>query len=117
MNSRDLLLKTLSHKEPDRIVFDMGSTAVTGIHVLALENLSADYCLEKIVTENARATGKGFVVGLGGTAPGDIALVPGMQLRLPKGIRGISERYISNICALIKSGMLISAIKKFSRTE
>lgn len=227
MNSRDLLLKTLSHKEPDRIVFDMGSTAVTGIHVLALENLRAYYGLEKrpvtviepyqmlglvepdlieaagidvvgawggenmfgywnhephkmfktfwgqevsvpvkfsdtkdengdllsyptgdttvppsakmprasyffdaierqgpiddenldvndnleefapisdetlkhwkMVTENARATGKGVVAGLGGTALGDIALVPGMQLRHPKGIRGISEWYMSTI--------------------
>lgn len=227
MNSRDLLLKTLSHKEPDRIVFDMGSTAVTGIHVLALENLRAYYGLEKrpvtviepyqmlglvepdlieaagidvvgawggenmfgywnhephkmfktfwgqevsvpvkfsdtkdengdllsyptgdttvppsakmprasyffdaierqgpiddenldvndnleefapisdetlkhwkMATENARATGKGVVAGLGGTALGDIALVPGMQLRHPKGIRGISEWYMSTI--------------------
>lgn len=227
MNSRDLLLKTLSHKEPDRIVFDMGSTAVTGIHVLALENLRAYYGLEKrpvtviepyqmlglvetdlieaagidvvgawggenmfgywnhaphkmfktfwgqevlvpvkfsdtkdengdllsyptgdttvppsakmpqasyffdaierqgtiddenldvndnleefdpitdetlrhwkMVTENARASGKGVVAGLGGTALGDIALVPGMQLRHPKGIRGISEWYMSTI--------------------
>jgi hypothetical protein len=227
MNSRNLLLKTLNHREPDRIVFDMGSTAVTGIHVLALENLRAYYGLEKrpvtviepyqmlglvetdlieaagidvlgawgednifgywnhaphkifktfwgqevyvpdkfsdkkdgngdlisfpsgdttvspsakmpqasyffdaierqgpiddenldvndnleeftpvsdktlmhwkTVTENARATGKGVVAGLGGTALGDIALVPGMQLRNPKGIRGIAEWYMSTI--------------------
>jgi len=47
MNSRDILRETLNHKEPERIVFDMGSTAVTGIHVLALENLRNYYGLEK----------------------------------------------------------------------
>ena len=47
MNSRDLLIQTLNHQEPERIVFDMGSTAVTGIHVLALENLRNYYGLEK----------------------------------------------------------------------
>lgn len=47
MNSRDLLQKTLNHQEPDRIVFDMGSNAVTGIHVKTLENLCKYYGLEK----------------------------------------------------------------------
>jgi len=227
MTSRDLLLTTLCHKEPERIVFDMGSTAVTGIHVLALENLRNYYGLEKkpvkviepyqmlglleddimeaagidvlgawgennmfgywnhapyklfktfwgqevlvpekfsdlmvgkgdllsfpegdssvppsakmskasyffdaierqlpidednmdvndnmeeftpisdqtllhwkIVSEQARAAGRGVVAGLGGTALGDIALVPGMQLRQPRGIRGIAEWYMSTI--------------------
>lgn len=227
MNSRDLLIKTLNHQETERIVFDMGSTAVTGIHVLALENLRDYYGLEKkpvrviepyqmlglveddlieaagidvigawgennmfgfwnhaplksfktfwgqevlvpekfstkmdergdllsfpegdatvppsakmphasyffdaierqlpvdddnldvndnmeeftpiteqtllhwkTVTGLARATGKGVAVGLGGTALGDIALVPGMQLRQPRGIRGIADWYMSTI--------------------
>jgi len=227
MNSRDILRETLNHKEPERIVFDMGSTAVTGIHVLALENLRNYYGLEKspvrviepyqmlglveedlieaigidvlgawgennmfgywnhsplklfktfwgqevlvpekfsnqidnngdllsfpegdtsvppsskmpkasyffdaierqlpiddenldvndnmeefapikegtllhwkTVTEQARSTGKGVVAGLGGTALGDIALVPGIQLRQPRGIRGIAEWYMSTI--------------------
>jgi len=227
MNSRDLLLQTLNHKEPKRIVFDLGSTAVTGIHVLALENLRNYYDLEKrpvkviepyqmlglveddlmeaagidvigawgennmfgywnhapfklfktfwgqevlvpekfsdlidekgdllsfpegdisippsakmpkasyffdaierqqpidddnldvndnleeftpiseetllhwkTVSAQARNTGKGVVAGLGGTALGDIALVPGIQLRQPRGIRGIAEWYMSTI--------------------
>jgi len=33
--------------QPERIVFDMGSNAVTGIHVKALENLRNFYGLEK----------------------------------------------------------------------
>ncbi|NWJ52143.1 MAG: methyltransferase [Bacteroidetes bacterium] len=227
MTSKDLLQQTLNHKEPERIVFDMGSNAVTGIHVLALENLRNYYGLEKhpvrviepyqmlglveadlidaigidvvgawghdnmfgysnqpplklfktfwnqeilvpekfstqtdsngdllsfpegdstlpasakmpvsgyffdaierqqiidednlkvednleeftpitdkllnywkVETTKASATGKGVVAGFGGTALGDIALVPGMQLKQPKGIRGIAEWYMSTI--------------------
>jgi uroporphyrinogen-III decarboxylase len=39
MTSQELLIQTLNHKQPERVVFDMGSSAVTGIHVRALENL------------------------------------------------------------------------------
>ena len=35
MNSRTRLLTALDHREPDRIPFDLGSTQVTGIHVVA----------------------------------------------------------------------------------
>ena len=227
MTSKEILQQTLNHKDTERIVFDMGSTAVTGIHVLALENLRNYYGLEKRpvrviepyqmlglvekdlidaigidvigawsydnmlgysnqaplklfktfweqeilvpekfntqtnkkgdlvsfpegdltvepsarmpqsgyffdaierqepidedtlkvednleefapVTEEilhywknetaiARASGKGVVAGLGGTALGDIALVPGMQLKQPKGIRSIAEWYMSTV--------------------
>lgn len=41
MNSRERLLAALNHKEPDRIPFDLGSTQVTGIHVVAYRNLRA----------------------------------------------------------------------------
>ena len=46
---------------------------------------------------NARATGKAVIAGLGGTALGDIALVPAVQLKHPKGIRDIAEWYISTL--------------------
>lgn len=49
---------------------------------------------EKTARE-ARATGKAVIAGLGGTALGDIALVPGLQLKNPKGIRDITEWYMS----------------------
>ncbi len=39
MNSRERLLTTLVHQEPDRIPFDLGSTQVTGIHVVAYRRL------------------------------------------------------------------------------
>jgi hypothetical protein len=47
MTSKELLQQTLAHTQPERIVFDMGSTAVTGIHVRALEKLRMYYGLEK----------------------------------------------------------------------
>jgi hypothetical protein len=227
MTSYELLQKTLNHQQPDRIVFDMGSTAVTGIHVRALENLRNHYGLEKrpvrviepyqmlglvetdlmdaigidvtaawgeknmlgynnnqqlklfktfwgqevlvperfsskiddngdllsfpdgdetippsarmpkasyffdaierqqpiddeklnvndnleefspvnektiaywkAETARVRSTGRGVVAALGGTALGDIALVPGMNMRNPKGIRSVAEWYMSTV--------------------
>ncbi len=43
------------------------------------------------------ASGKGIIASLGGTALGDIALVPGMNLKRPKGIRDVAEWYMSTI--------------------
>jgi uroporphyrinogen decarboxylase len=37
--SRERLLKTLAHQEPDRVPLDLGSTQVTGIHVIAYHRL------------------------------------------------------------------------------
>jgi len=43
----------------------------------------------------ARATGRAVVGAFGGTSLGDIAQVPGVGLRHPKGIRDVTEWYIS----------------------
>ncbi|MCC7519628.1 MAG: methyltransferase [Verrucomicrobiae bacterium] len=43
----------------------------------------------------AKATGRAIVVGIGGTGFGDIALVPAPSLRYPKGIRDVTEWYVS----------------------
>src|SRR5664279_2756127 len=51
----------------------------------------------KEATKSAHATGKAVIAGLGGTALGDIALVPGIQMKHPKGIRDITEWYMSTI--------------------
>jgi hypothetical protein len=40
---------------------------------------------------------KGIVANLGGTALGDIALVPAVQLKHPKGIRSVEDWYISTL--------------------
>jgi hypothetical protein len=48
-------------------------------------------------TFKARATGKAVVASPGGTALGDIAHIPGIKLKNPKGIRDITEWYMSII--------------------
>jgi hypothetical protein len=45
----------------------------------------------------AGKSGKAVLANLGGTALGDIALVPAVQLKHPKGIRGVTEWYISTL--------------------
>jgi len=46
---------------------------------------------------HAKKTGKAVVASFGGTAIGDIALVPAVQLKHPKGIRDITEWYLSTV--------------------
>ena len=43
----------------------------------------------------AAATGRAVVASFGGTSLGDVAIVPGVGLKHPKGIRDIAEWYIS----------------------
>jgi len=43
----------------------------------------------------AAATGRGVIASFGGTAFGDIALVPGPSVKHPKGIRDVAEWYVS----------------------
>lgn len=45
----------------------------------------------------ARNSGKGIIANFGGTAVGDIALVPGLFLKKPKGIRDVAEWYMSTM--------------------
>jgi len=45
--SKQNFLKTINHQQPDKVVTDFGSTAVTGIHVLIVEKLRNYYGLEK----------------------------------------------------------------------
>jgi hypothetical protein len=46
-------------------------------------------------TRAASASGRGVIASFGGTALGDIALVPGPFLKHPKGIRDVTEWYVS----------------------
>ena len=46
-SSRQNFLKTINHKQPDKVVVDFGSTGVTGIHVLIVEKLREHFGLEK----------------------------------------------------------------------
>ena len=45
----------------------------------------------------ARATDKAVVASFGGTSLGDIACVPAVQLKNPKGIRSVTEWYMSTV--------------------
>lgn len=45
--------------------------------------------------EKADKSGRGVVVSFGGTALGDIALVPGLDIKHPKGIRDVEEWYMA----------------------
>jgi len=53
------------------------------------------YWKEKLT--RARATGKAVIANIGGTGIGDIALVPGLNLKNPKGIRAIADWYMSTV--------------------
>jgi hypothetical protein len=46
-SSKQNFIKTINHQQPDKVVVDFGSTAVTGIHVLIVEKLRKYYGLEK----------------------------------------------------------------------
>ncbi len=45
-SSRQNFIKTINHQQPDKVVVDFGSTAVTGIHVLVVKKLREYYGLE-----------------------------------------------------------------------
>lgn len=47
MNSREQFLRTVNHRQPDRIVLDLGATAVTGIHVKTVSNLRRHFGLQR----------------------------------------------------------------------
>ena len=60
-----------------------------------IDTVSLDFW-ERTIKQLA-SSGKGIIASLGGTALGDIALVPGMQLKNPKGIRDVAEWYMSTV--------------------
>ncbi len=59
--------------------------------------------LEKDITniknniDESASYGRGLIANFGGTGLGDIALVPGPMLKHPKGIRDVTEWYISTV--------------------
>lgn len=48
---------------------------------------------------NAKKTGRAITASFGGTALGDIALVPGLTLKHPKGVRDVAEWYMATATA------------------
>ena len=57
----------------------------------------ADMPYWKEALTKARATNRAVIANIGGTGLGDIALVPGLNLKNPKGIRNISDWYMSTV--------------------
>lgn len=51
----------------------------------------------KAEVEKHKSSGRAIIATFGGTAFGDIALVPALQLKHPKGIRDIAEWYMSTL--------------------
>lgn len=47
MNSREQFVKTVNHRQPDRVVIDLGSTAVTGIHIQTISKLRRHFGLQR----------------------------------------------------------------------
>jgi len=45
--------------------------------------------------DKAAASGRGVIANFGGTAFGDIALIPGPFMKFPKGIRDVAEWYVT----------------------
>jgi uroporphyrinogen-III decarboxylase len=117
---------TLKDKSGDFLIFPEGDTSSppsgrmpkTGYFFDSIirqepvieEKLNPEDNLEefKLLTENdlkywadqikiARESGKGVMANFGGTALGDIALVPAPFMKYPKGIRDITEWYISTL--------------------
>ncbi len=62
---------------------------------LLSEKSLADY--KRKIADLYEKTDKAIVANIGGTGFGDIALVPGVQLKKPKGIRDIEEWYVSTV--------------------
>jgi len=62
-------------------------------HILSAEDISR----WKLVIEDMRNNERAIIGNLGGTAFGDVALVPAVNLKYPKGIRDVQEWYISTI--------------------
>ncbi len=60
-----------------------------------LSDNDMDYWKDRLT--KARATGRAVVANIGGTGIGDIALVPGLNLKHPKGIRNITDWYTSTV--------------------
>jgi hypothetical protein len=58
---------------------------------------SEDLQYWKIQFESVRGSGKAIVANIGGTGLGDIALVPATFMKHPKGIRDITEWYMSTV--------------------
>ncbi|MDR2231577.1 MAG: methyltransferase [Tannerella sp.] len=60
-----------------------------------MSDIDLEYFVSQV--DKAQNTGKAVIASFGGAALGDIAFIPGMSLKDPKGIRSVAEWYMSTI--------------------
>lgn len=70
----------------------------------------------------ARATGRAVIASFGGTGFGDIAFVPGVGLKHPKGIRDVTEWYMSiksrrNFVHKVFEGQCATALRNLEQVK
>jgi hypothetical protein len=77
---------------------DVDEDLVVDDNTEEFSKFSVDH-LKKIESSVSQAynTGKAVIASIGGSGLGDVALVPAMHLKNPKGIRDISEWYMSTV--------------------
>ncbi|RPI42545.1 MAG: methyltransferase, partial [Bacteroidetes bacterium] len=51
----------------------------------------------KVEVREAQVSGRGLIANFGGTGIGDIALVPALNLKAPRGIRDVADWYMSTL--------------------
>ncbi|MFO0892696.1 MAG: uroporphyrinogen decarboxylase family protein [Isosphaeraceae bacterium] len=76
------------HLDPERLNVEDNLEEFGPLSQADLDTIKAD-------VEAARATGRAIIANFGGMALGDIALVPAPFLKDPRGIRDVSEWYMS----------------------
>jgi hypothetical protein len=76
------------HFDPDHLNVEDNLAEFQPLNEADLASIKAD-------VDAARATGRAVIATFGGTALGDIALVPAPFLKDPRGIRDVSEWYMS----------------------
>lgn len=80
----------------------------------------ADLAHFESVARAARATGRAVIANFGGTALGDIGVIPAVGLKHPKGIRDVAEWYVSttsrrDYVQKVFEGQVDRAIANFER--
>jgi len=93
MPSAGYFFDALSRQEP---IDDSRLNVDDNLEEFSLIN-DADLDFWKKQFASVRGTDKAVIASFGGTAIGDIALVPGLNLKHPKGIRDVAEWYMSTV--------------------
>jgi hypothetical protein len=92
VNSRKIVQDSLNHRQPDRLAVDFGGTSVTGMHVLAIENLRRHYGLKYkpiLVTDPSQMLGE---------VDAELMEIIGIDTCLAKGRKNFVGTNNSKVC-------------------